>query len=254
MSGQAPDAKAWADYYARQEAARRWAQSQAAPASAPAQRVLPPPVDPRLAGTQAAVAAQAQTANQQAWHHYHQQQAAAANAEAWRQYHAANPQSLANAGVPSAIRHPPPYGSGGHPGAHATHRGSTPTYRAVPHPPGLPYGVGPPEVHHGPVSHHRSHAGVTSGSPNPLVANVRANSHQTAAPSPSASQWPPALKAYVERCFESCRSNEPSRAFVTERLKRDIEDATSAGALWTCLLYTSPSPRDRQKSRMPSSA
>ena len=26
------------------------------------------------------------------------------------------------------------------------------------------------------------------------------------------------------------------------------------GALYPCLLYTSPSPRDRQKSRMPSSA
>ena len=26
------------------------------------------------------------------------------------------------------------------------------------------------------------------------------------------------------------------------------------GLLWICLLYTSPSPRDRQKSRMPSSA
>ena len=26
------------------------------------------------------------------------------------------------------------------------------------------------------------------------------------------------------------------------------------GTLYTCLLYTSPSPRDRQKSRMPSSA
>ena len=26
------------------------------------------------------------------------------------------------------------------------------------------------------------------------------------------------------------------------------------GRYWTCLLYTSPSPRDRQKSRMPSSA
>ena len=26
------------------------------------------------------------------------------------------------------------------------------------------------------------------------------------------------------------------------------------GLTWTCLLYTSPSPRDRQKSRMPSSA
>ena len=27
-----------------------------------------------------------------------------------------------------------------------------------------------------------------------------------------------------------------------------------SGGVWTCLLYTSPSPRDRQKSRMPSSA
>ena len=27
-----------------------------------------------------------------------------------------------------------------------------------------------------------------------------------------------------------------------------------ANQLWSCLLYTSPSPRDRQKSRMPSSA
>ena len=26
------------------------------------------------------------------------------------------------------------------------------------------------------------------------------------------------------------------------------------GAMYSCLLYTSPSPRDRQKSRMPSSA
>ena len=28
----------------------------------------------------------------------------------------------------------------------------------------------------------------------------------------------------------------------------------SGGVFYTCLLYTSPSPRDRQKSRMPSSA
>ena len=28
----------------------------------------------------------------------------------------------------------------------------------------------------------------------------------------------------------------------------------NAQEAWTCLLYTSPSPRDRQKSRMPSSA
>ena len=33
---------------------------------------------------------------------------------------------------------------------------------------------------------------------------------------------------------------------------QELQDV--AGVLWTCLLYTSPSPRDRQKSRMPSSA
>ena len=32
------------------------------------------------------------------------------------------------------------------------------------------------------------------------------------------------------------------------------QNAWEALALFTCLLYTSPSPRDRQKSRMPSSA
>ena len=36
------------------------------------------------------------------------------------------------------------------------------------------------------------------------------------------------------------------------RLLRD--EAMRALKPWTCLLYTSPSPRDRQKSRMPSSA
>ena len=30
--------------------------------------------------------------------------------------------------------------------------------------------------------------------------------------------------------------------------------SVAAGEAYTCLLYTSPSPRDRQKSRMPSSA
>ena len=33
-----------------------------------------------------------------------------------------------------------------------------------------------------------------------------------------------------------------------------IRDDTSAALHKSCLLYTSPSPRDRQKSRMPSSA
>ena len=42
------------------------------------------------------------------------------------------------------------------------------------------------------------------------------------------------------------------------RLEPDPEDAPKRGRLYAkgffCLLYTSPSPRDRQKSRMPSSA
>ena len=40
------------------------------------------------------------------------------------------------------------------------------------------------------------------------------------------------------------------RSFWTARGLRDGE----VGMLFVCLLYTSPSPRDRQKSRMPSSA
>ena len=39
---------------------------------------------------------------------------------------------------------------------------------------------------------------------------------------------------------------------VLRTVKPDFSDA--AGVVNTCLLYTSPSPRDRQKSRMPSSA
>ena len=47
------------------------------------------------------------------------------------------------------------------------------------------------------------------------------------------------------------------------RIQEEIEDihnrmsaapTEGIGISWDCLLYTSPSPRDRQKSRMPSSA
>ena len=38
-------------------------------------------------------------------------------------------------------------------------------------------------------------------------------------------------------------------------MRRDPSDVIKVGDLYyVCLLYTSPSPRDRQKSRMPSSA
>src|SRR5678809_1630566 len=38
------------------------------------------------------------------------------------------------------------------------------------------------------------------------------------------------------------------------RASYSAEQAQRGKALYSCLLYTSPSPRDRQKSRMPSSA
>mgnify|MGYP000597415002 CR=1 FL=1 len=33
-----------------------------------------------------------------------------------------------------------------------------------------------------------------------------------------------------------------------------VQNQNQTSTCWSCLLYTSPSPRDRQKSRMPSSA
>src|SRR5674476_1673795 len=40
--------------------------------------------------------------------------------------------------------------------------------------------------------------------------------------------------------------------YVTDKLDPRLTIASKEGASYTCLLYTSPSPRDRQKSRMPS--
>ena len=66
----------------------------------------------------------------------------------------------------------------------------------------------------------------------------------------SRDEWP--LKAYKNIDFLAsdparnirvlCEMTEPGLRFA----EQEVED--------TCLLYTSPSPRDRQKSRMPSSA
>ena len=46
--------------------------------------------------------------------------------------------------------------------------------------------------------------------------------------------------------------NRAQRA--SEAAMRALERMGFFGILYACLLYTSPSPRDRQKSRMPSSA
>ena len=47
------------------------------------------------------------------------------------------------------------------------------------------------------------------------------------------------------------KEKEPEKLQATEEFIQEVEDKKDSKA---CLLYTSPSPRDRQKSRMPSSA
>ena len=49
-------------------------------------------------------------------------------------------------------------------------------------------------------------------------------------------------------------SGQQTRLFVAPDWKEHIIDDTAGHNFIHCLLYTSPSPRDRQKSRMPSSA
>ena len=55
-------------------------------------------------------------------------------------------------------------------------------------------------------------------------------------------------------------AESPDRIIVLQRGETRLPDPVPpefngwAGPLWNCLLYTSPSPRDRTRSRMPSSA
>ena len=54
----------------------------------------------------------------------------------------------------------------------------------------------------------------------------------------------------------SVLSTQAQNLTIKGRVTDTSQEAIIAAnvSLWTCLLYTSPSPRDRQKSRMPSSA
>jgi hypothetical protein len=252
MSGQAPDAKAWAEYHARQAAARAWAQSQAGATSAPDPRVLPQHVDPGFVGAQQAALAQT-THLTAAWQQYHTQQAVVANHEAWRAYYAMNPGAAAADGVAGMGQQ----NYGLYPGTHATHHPTQPNLISHQHQHQHQHHVThqhmtpTPSAHHGPVSHHAPSIGATLGvrlckNPPIAAAAVTNAARGGAAPSYAAatsntnaqsnahtSQWPPALKAYVERCFASCRSHEPSRPFVTEQLKQLIAECTKTGTLWT---------------------
>ena len=58
-------------------------------------------------------------------------------------------------------------------------------------------------------------------------------------------------------CVMACKDYKDSALDVAYRKVYDLEGGTwekQADDIYTCLLYTSPSPRDRSLSRMPSSA
>ena len=54
--------------------------------------------------------------------------------------------------------------------------------------------------------------------------------------------------------IETHRGNIQTPAFMPVGTQATVKACTIDDIKKTCLLYTSPSPRDRQKSRMPSSA
>ena len=78
-----------------------------------------------------------------------------------------------------------------------------------------------------------------------------------AAPGTGAPQRPPAVEvAKVEKAMlvDETQSVGSLRSFQGVMLRPEVGGRVSQVLFKDCLLYTSPSPRDRQKSRMPSSA
>ena len=61
--------------------------------------------------------------------------------------------------------------------------------------------------------------------------------------------------ALVRQRFDDSRLDDVGQAVGEQMQRSEIRDRVRPGMkIAICLLYTSPSPRDRQKSRMPSSA
>ena len=68
------------------------------------------------------------------------------------------------------------------------------------------------------------------------------------------SYWYPVWLAYPAGMLEGSRLLDAPPHHVSFEQTVELGKQYEFLVLFTCLLYTSPSPRDRQKSRMPSSA
>ena len=87
---------------------------------------------------------------------------------------------------------------------------------------------------------------------------VPADTDNGTVPETDGSDAPPAeLSATIDRISlgaDRVELNDDSGQFAGDSLARVSSDGRFVAFTTACLLYTSPSPRDRQKSRMPSSA
>ena len=63
----------------------------------------------------------------------------------------------------------------------------------------------------------------------------------------------PIFKTFKRRTFFSSLEQNNCPVYDAEEIKKQ-EQKEAIKKLYPCLLYTSPSPRDRTRSRMPSSA
>lgn len=203
-------AAAWQAYYARQAAAQQYAQQQA-PGGAPAAAApgAHQPGQPAPGSAEHTAAWQAYYANQEAWRRYYTSQG--------------RPQPVSpQPGYPAA-----PAPGGGYPGAPGAAITPLPppsvTLQKNPTIAGFRAGTSQPMggASVGPASAPRSYAQATAGAAHP------------GGKSGGKKDWPPALKSFVERCFEACRTDPGRKQLVTDELKRIIERASSMNALWT---------------------
>lgn len=73
------------------------------------------------------------------------------------------------------------------------------------------------------------------------IASKQVAEKPTAAPAPKASQFPPAMRAYVERAFLAAKTPEQKKA-MAPALKAVIDAASANGELWMTNWDTLPLP------------
>ena len=133
---------------------------------------------------------------------------------------------------------------------HPPHSMQHSTLHSTPHPPEQQLRHG-----HPPVTQTRgSQCRAPSRAPQPLTAGPTVTSHHSL-PMGAPLQTLHAMKPFaLIELLMLRRAQERRSMHRTRRLQTTWRPLCHANALHPCLLYTSPSPRDRTRSRMPSSA